>query len=274
MDRQFTLTCTRVPKEPPPLLQALPVGQLTVAYRATLDRKSNALEFRLTDKWRERAADTDLVFRFCRLADGSPESIRDFADEWGPLGERLPAFRSGFLGASARRGRNLRGQVKRIEPLLVWRRCAKTFRALLRLTALLMVGERGSREEWEAACEFSTLQRPLAGDGLRARTDLHSMLLQEVLIWGDARPDPKWAPLPAVSVGSRGLLGALGANLVLAFGSPKGIGICDDCESPHLLARRPVSSRYTWCRECSARSAAKFSQRKLRANAKATGGKT
>jgi hypothetical protein len=206
---------------------------------------------------------------FIALADASPDAIRTFVTNWGPLQlcrHHLPATHWLNEGETAPRygprcldvdGDPTYGK-ERIEDIRGW---ARMCRALLRIGLDLAADStaRGRTEDWSILGKG-----PTPADAREANERLSSSLnawLALGLVWVqvDLLAEPR------LRVTNEGVFGVLARELVRAVMNCS-MAICTACGEPYEPSRRPRAGEDTYCKKdsCKAMARAEASKRSRR----------
>jgi hypothetical protein len=232
-----------------------------------------------------KAESPAMMEEFLRLADASPEKIRDFARHWGvleickhslprshnPPGYPLP---DPVTWCNPRGFRDSRSNCW--EPLDAWRHFSRQFAAVLNIRARLEEGKVGKSEDWKMA--LNNPDAPYWKQNITAEHDRLAMRLNEFLRIGAVRPSVHWfdyerwqAGLPmrgwSIKLTFGGLFGALASQLAFAVARTQGLAICSACARPFTPIKQLSNGRRHYCTDCkkaSARDASRDYRRRKR----------
>lgn len=192
---------------------------------------------------------------FIGLADAEPESFQRYSEEYGRLMLcQLHARPHGRWTVTPAAGACDAGLE---EPLDVWRRYARSARAMVSLGADLHRGHLGQVSDWREV--FPGHRR---APWWRRSVDTDRRVLMEVVTtdWlaeGGVRPEFRWGhghPLHFRLVAS-GLFGRLALDLAFSLALSGGLEVCAGCGKPFGRppgGRRAATGRRAWCPECKA----------------------
>jgi hypothetical protein len=177
-----------------------------------------------------KSAPAKLCFDFARLAEGSEEAIRLFAERWGPL--------------------NL--ELRQEESVDTWRRYARLAQALLRFTAEVNSGGLGDEEDWREICQSTP-----AGNLERAgwsRESQMAIAAAAVNLWfAQARghgilimigPDLQVRPFAS------NLFGVLVTQIAHLVARSDQKAVCAGCRNPFSPTRPIVRGSRQYCNVC------------------------
>jgi hypothetical protein len=179
-----------------------------------------------------------LCFAFARLAQGSQEQIRCFAERWGPLGFELSEG----------------------ETIDNWRDFARLAQALLRFTAALSVGDPGDEEDWRVICQSTpakVLERRRWSRELQLTIVAAAMNIlfsrargHRILTVGDK--DLR------IQLNASNLMGILVAQIAHVIARSDQKVVCAGCRNPFMPSRPITRGSRQYCTSC---RKAKFPQR-------------
>jgi hypothetical protein len=227
---------------------------------------------------------------FIRLHDASPEKVRAFAEQWGPL--LLCRHHKPYLHHELCMplvDRALRINAVNAEPVEAWNRYARQLRAILSAAANLRLDQRAQPDDWEAIVGAEPIARPPLTTPEETELAMPcSSDHRETMYTLDAPADEWWPEhvrertlhteraalgecldnwrryggvelytiwwedeqAPFTTVMSEGLPGVLAHQLIVAITSPEGVSRCDGCGEPYMPLRRPRSDRKHYCPAC------------------------
>lgn len=242
-----------------------------------------------------------LLERFCRLSEASPEAILAFAREWGMLtlcAHAVPVGAGPLCAQGVGPGRcrplawwgSGRGAGVPFEPVAAWRHYAAQARAMLDLAVALKRGALGDDRDWERAYEWVASGAHAHGG---AQVDLRTGAL--AVAPPPERPGPWWdrtldadratlsflvhewrdlgrvgfvhtweGEVPRLRLGGHGLFGAVATQLLFAIGAAKGLVTCTVCGELYTPTRRPRADQANYCPQCSWRESRRLAQQRYR----------
>ncbi len=232
-------------------------------------------------------APADLLLRFVRLANATPQPICNFASSWGPLNicehglpdshNPPPLALGGYNGHQwwcRWRGYHNRRAGKKDgdgwEPLAAWRLFAGQARAHLNIAAKLHNGKLGDASDWQMIYTQAGRTTPWwksIGDdaGLALERRKLADCVNEWLLIGNVRPALTWGwgenRNSKVTLQGAGLFGALAVQLLMAVSRTAGLAICSSCGGPYAPQRRPRADRRNYCPDCGIKAAWRDAQR-------------
>jgi hypothetical protein len=237
---------------PPPIsVYGLPLLCLTLPppSRSTALSRDGLLTWRWYREWEKEAErnppklqkpSSDLCLRFARLAEGSDENIRAFAEQWGPLG--LPD--------------------RAEERIAEWRRYAKLTNALLRFTAERLTGAPGREEDWVVIVESTKIGKLDRKELKLNKNTQTAIMASAVNTWfADAKGHQILEIVdgqPRVRPGASNLFGVLITQIAHAIARTDQLTICAGCRYP-FRPKRPLSRGLR--RYCPGCRKAKFPER-------------
>ncbi|MFC2153116.1 hypothetical protein ACFLQ7_00590 [Actinomycetota bacterium] len=136
------------------------------------------------------------------------------------------------------------------EPIEIWRRYARRFRALLDIAALLHRGDRPPAEYWEPLGR-PPHDSPDTDDLLWPKAEL-AQHIDNMLLLGNVRLGFEWIgdARPQVSHGTTAMFSELALQLCLAAARSDGTARCSSCARAYLPTRRPNPNRRNYCPTC------------------------
>lgn len=218
--------------------------------------------------------DPELLFKFVKLADASPEEILHFARRWGvlricehgcpsthnPPPTYRPKDRYWCEPLRVPRGRYY-------EPIVYWHFYSRQALAMLRIAANLHMGKLSRPEDWDAIYAPHSDGKG-NGHGRDIGLDRHvlNFMVNHWLELGNVRPTFDWdADGTLVSLDLE-LFGTLAIQLLMTVSRSRGLGLCSSCGLPFIPGkRRPQAGKRNYCQGCRKRGAwrdAKADQRR------------
>jgi hypothetical protein len=219
-----------------------------------------------------------LIDDFVKLADKSPEDIRDFARRWGvlmicehgrPGGHAWPGVPEEDMlnGREPLKPCAPRGWPDECwEPLDAWYTLAHEACAMIHVAAALYTEKSAKRGYWHMLVyrrwcgaeggepSLDMLNQPR--HAVSARAFLEDSVCQW-LAWGAVQPRFVWPANkdPMIEFDGYGLFGALAAQLLGTL-SRRGWAVCTECRHSYDPVRRPNRNRRNFCPECGAKGKA------------------
>jgi hypothetical protein len=178
-----------------------------------------------------RKIPADLCFRFARLADGSLEEIRRFADRWGPLGREI----------------GIRQQADK------WREYARLALAILRFAADFHGGKARRQEDWEII--WGPEREPVNLKGLPWKIQA-AVLANAVNRWIDAAKGISVLQVVAgrhvAQISGSNLFGILATQVAYALARADQMAYCAGCGEFFRSRRLPSRGARRYCPICRA----------------------
>jgi DNA-directed RNA polymerase subunit RPC12/RpoP len=213
-------------------------------------------------------APADLLLRFVRLADASPQHICDFAARWGVLGICKHGVPSSHNPGCRPRSND---EYDYWETLEVWRHFARHARALLNVAARLHDEKLGEAADWRVVYEQSGQVAPWwnrSHGSLGVERLALADCVNEWLLIGNVRPALTWSPgegcSSKVGLAGSGLFGVLAIRILMAVSRTAGLALCSWCGEPYAPKRRPRADRRNYCPKCGIKAAWRDAQRERR----------